>query len=233
MSASNVATQSVNPADIGMPKADALAKDIVACNPASAVVAIHGRIEDISDLDFHQLITGPLRAERTSTKPGFAAFVRAHQPKKVKAVILLVLTDNFEAQARGHRLRGAEITFTVPGVTPACHRCITASRYRAYLSKGYRNTVTSHGAPIFSAEMLNAALGFVLLGVAHYGSGHPRFGKIVKRLGDRNLLLLRMDPNFDAFLGRPAFSRRLAGASQPDAFFMMDTLFLKQTPDTG
>ena len=247
----NIATQSANPTDIGLPKADALAKDIVAINPRAAVVAVHGRIEDISDSDFEHLTTGPLRGHHASPSlNGSTAPKNFHYPMKPKNTILLVLTDNFEAQARGHRLglhfglptvcaqeyqegRGAEITYTVAGATPACHRCITASRYRAYLADGYRNSVTSNGAPIFSAQMLNSALGYVLLAVAHHGTKHPRFGGMVTRLKDRNLILLRMDPDFDAFLGRPTFSRRLAGACQPDAFFMMDALFLKQSPDCG
>jgi hypothetical protein len=159
------------------------------------------------------------------------------------------LTDNFHAQARVHRLglqyginticaqeyeegRGAEITWTVPGITDACHRCVTASRYKAY-QEGYKNTVTSNGAPIFAAQMLNAALGQILLAVAHHGTRHHKYGNWVRRMGNRNLQWIRMDPDFDLFMKRPVFGQRLAGAAEPDAFFMMDSIFVAQTPDRG
>jgi hypothetical protein len=244
ISASNVATQSVDPTKIGVSKVDALAEDIRAYNPAAAVVAVHGKIEGISDRDFEALATGPLRgALQGSQGRSVSALSALNYPARPEKVILLVLTDNFEAQARGHRLglqfglpticaqeyhegRGAEITFTVPGVTPACHRCITASRYRAYLSEGYHNTVTSHGAPIFAAEMLNAALGHILLGVAHHGTNHPRFGDIVIQgatatgvrmwqhleAESRPMVHLRRPHNFRRHDGRrDRFSRRKDG----------------------
>ena len=73
-------------------------------------------------------------------------------------------TDNFYAQARVNRLalqfglpslcaglyqygQAAEISFTYPGVSPACQRCILSPRYKGYLERGYQNTVTSVGAP--------------------------------------------------------------------------------------
>src|SRR5947209_191492 len=61
--------------------------------------------------------------------------------------LLCGLTDSFWAQAQVNRLalhlgipslcaqqyqygQAAEITFTYPGVTPACHRCMLNSRYK-------------------------------------------------------------------------------------------------------
>lgn len=246
VSPSNIGTQDSNPKWTGKFKVEVLAEDIRAINPNSAVLSLRRRIESLDDDEFQILCRAPMRY---GTEP---LTVKSKRPRVLhpSRCILLGLTDNFAAQARCHRLglqfglpticgqeyeegRGAEITFTVPGVTPACHRCMTSSRYRAYLHEGYKNTVTSHGAPIFGAQMLNAALGHILLAIAHHGTNHARFGKMVARLRNRNLVLLRMDPDFDNFLGRPIFSRRLAGAAQPDAFFMLDSLFLKQTPDRG
>lgn len=250
VSDSNVGTQSADPRMIGTAKVDALAAEIRRINPRSAVLAVQAKIEDLSDSDFEVLCHHPLRffgGNQKSDKSGERISMATSKPQKT---ILLVLTDNFEAQARGHRLglqfglpticaqeyregRGAEITFTVPGVTPACHRCITASRYKAYLSQGYCNDVTSDGAPIFAAQMLNAVLGHVLLAVVHHDTSHPRFGKLITQFGKRNLVLLRMDPNFDNFLGWPAFARPLTGAADPNAFVMFDSIFLPQGPDQG
>lgn len=246
VSACNVGTQSVDPVKIGMPKVDAVAEEFRLLNPQSAVLAVQSRIEDLSDRDFEALCFNPMRQMEVDRDESG----RPNRLSKPRQTILLVLTDSFEAQARGHRLglhfglpticaqeycegRGAEITFTVPGVTPACHRCITASRYRAYLSEGYRNQVTSDGAPFVAAEMLNAAIGHILLAVAHHGTNHPQFGQLINRLGKRNLILLRMDPDIDEFLGWPAFARPLKGAADPNAFVMLDSIFLPQGPDYG
>lgn len=226
----------------------------MAINPAAAVVSIRERIEGISDAQFKVIFGGPLRAKprnqgRQVNSTDDAGASRLLQPQCAKRVVLLVLTDDFEAQARGHRLglhfgipticaqeyregRGAEVTYTVAGITPACHRCVTASRYRDYLQNGFKNDVTSAGAPVFAAEFLNAVLGHVLLAVAHHGTEHPRWGKMVRRLGARNLVRIRMDPEFDEMFGN-TFARRQEGAAGIDGMFMLDTLFLTQTPDHG
>jgi hypothetical protein len=245
----NIGSQSADPAKIGMAKSEALAQEVRAINPASAVLAMTCKIEEISDSDFEVLIKAPLRYDNNGAVSRVLGSNPLGHPRQPRQVILLGLTDNFHAQARVHRLglqygisticaqeyeegRGAEITWTVPGITDACHRCVTASRYKAY-QEGYKNTVTSNGAPIFAAQMLNAALGQILLAVAHHGTRHPKYGKWVRRMGNRNLQLIRMDPDFDGFMKRPVFGQRLAGAAEPDAFFMTDSIFVAQTPDRG
>lgn len=76
------------------------------------------------------------------------------------ADLLLFMTDDFNAQARGNRLalklgkpaifammytqaHCSEITFKISGVTPDCHRCAVSSRYTAYLDEGFTNDVGS------------------------------------------------------------------------------------------
>lgn len=244
VSEANVATQHAEPEAVGQMKVAALARDIVRLNPAAAVVAVAEKIEALDDRTFKLLASEPLRG-----KPLFGVSGILEMSAPPRQTILLVLTDNFRAQARGHRLglhfglpticaqeyregRGAEVTYTVPGVTPACHRCITASRYKAYLREGYENDVTSEGAPIFAAEMLNAVLGHVLLAVAHHGTRHQRWGKMIRSWGNRNLINIRMDPDFDSDFG-DKFGKRLAGAREPESFIMLDSVFLAQTPDCG
>jgi proteasome lid subunit RPN8/RPN11 len=207
----NVATQQANPARLGTPKVEALAEQIHLIYPEAHVQPL------ISPLT--EAISKP---ERT---------------------VLLVLTDNFFAQARGHRLglqfgvpticaqeyaegRGAEVSYTVPGVTPACHRCITASRYRQYLENNFQNDVTSAGAPVFAAEFLNAILGHVLLAVVYHGAESHRFGGWIEQWGNRNLIQLRMDPEFE--LARGLSHQGVTGSS-----IVFDSAFLSQTPDSG
>ncbi len=242
LSPSNVATQQADPRAIGRTKVDALAEDILAINPAAAVLAISGPIEAISDSQFDELLRLPLRATALSSEGD-------DRMSKPRQAISFGLTDNFWANARTHRLglhfglptvcaqeyvegRGAEVTYTVPGVTPACHRCITSSRYRAYLQEGYVNDVTSDEAPVFAAEILNGVLGHILLALTYHGTDHPRWGGVIDRLGCRNLIRIRMDPDFDDHFGN-TFEKRLRGANEVGSFFMLDSLFLPQTPDMG
>lgn len=250
----NIASQQASPDAIGQYKAEQLAVDVTSINPAAAVVAVKAPVEDIDDAEFEHFFTHPLRGIRTNgsmrkVSASYGVPLRTVSPRPPKQTILLVMTDNFAAQARGHRLglnvglpticaqeyaegRGAEITYTIPGITPACHRCITSSRYQAYLKDQYQNDVTSQGAPIFAAEFLNASLGHILLAVTYHGSNHPRWGNMITRLGNRNLVRLRMDPDYDTHFG-DAFRRRHTGAVGFDSMFMLDSLFLPQTPDCG
>lgn len=250
ISESNIGSQSADPHKIGMAKAEVLAHEIRAINPGAAVLAMSCKIEEITDPDFEVLMKAPFRYWNNAAVSRVFGKSPLGHPRQPGQVILMGLTDNFHAQARVHRLglqyglpticaqeyaggRGAEITWTVPGVTAACQRCLTATRYRAYLEENYKNDVTSNGAPIFAAQMLNAALGQITLAVAHHGSRNARYGNWISRMGNRNMQLIRMDPDFDRFMGRPVFARRLAGAAEPEAFLMMDSLFVAQTPDSG
>ena len=250
----NTATQDVRIDSRHQYKVHALASDFVKITPAASVLAIPEPIENIDDTEFSSLISAPLRCHdavcsNVSDKSQISPPTPTINVRSPKRVILLVMTDNFWAQARGHRLglqfglpticaqeysrgRGAEVTYTVPGVTTSCHRCITSSRYRAYLSEDFQNDVTSEGAPIFATEFLNAVIGHILLALIHHGTEHKRWGNMVTRLGNRNLIRLRMDPDFDDYFG-DTFGRRHKGAAGANSMFMLDSLFLPQTPDSG
>lgn len=251
----NIGTQDALPSAIGMKKVDVLGNDVSQINPISSVAAFPVELNDFNDGAFESLIHKSMRWKLDSARmlrDRYCAdeMLLADEPIVPLNTILMVLTDRFEAQSRGHRLGlhfgipticaqeyvegiGAEVTYTVPGITPACHRCITASRYKAYLDEGFQNDVTSSGAPVFAAEFLNAVLGHVLLAIAHHETDHPRWGKVIRTLGNRNLLQIRMDHSFDQRLGIPAFGSRIAGVNDPNAFYALDTLFLRQTPDAG
>ena len=156
--------------------------------------------------------------------------------------LLCGCTDDFYAQARVNRAglqfgvptmcaqvyaegRGAEITFTYPGMTPACHRCVLRSRYDAYLKEGYSNTVTSDGTPISSTTRLNSTKLFVALALLHHGTAHPRWGRLLERIGNRNLVQLRLDPD----LALPVFERVLCG--DRDRVFSDEAVWLPQQPE--
>lgn len=246
VSESNIATQMVNPEDIGQYKVEVLAKKIIEINPLSAVKVFKKKIEDIDNYNIERAIKMPFRTTMDKDNANLVVC----PPRQT---ILLGLTDNFEAQALVHRIGlhygisticaqvyeqgvAGEITYTVPNVTPACHRCITSSRYDAYLKGGYNNEVTSHGSPIFVADAINANLGLILLSVAYHGSKHPQYGDIIKRRGNRNLIYLKFLPFAKDVLGFDLVDCKLQQTEikDKDMFGMMlNSISPPQTADKG
>ncbi len=226
----NLATQQTYRRDIGRPKVDCIAERIRDIHPTAKTIALQKRLDDdLSDEEIRRLAQDPIDG------------------RTARRTILCGLTDDFFAQARVNRLalklglpslcaqvykegRGAEVTFTFPGVTPACHRCILSSRFRHFFDQGNRNAVTSHGTPIFATTRLNAIKGFALLALLHHGSEHPRWGKLLARIGKRNLVQVRMDPDFAETMGLTVFDRVFEHADQNRLLFD-DTVWLPQDPE--
>jgi proteasome lid subunit RPN8/RPN11 len=214
----NLATQQTYRHDFGRTKVAAIGTRIRQINPLACVVEYADALESLSDMDVSFVATTCLR-------------------DRLPAMTLLCgMTDNFFAQARVNRLalnfglpslcaqvyaegHGAEITFTHPDVTPACHRCILASRYTAYLEQGFQNTVGSQGTPFVATAALNALKQLIALAILHHGTDHPRFGPLLRRIGSRNLVQMRLDPD----AGLPAFAGLDASG---DSFFCNDVLWI-------
>ena len=210
---------------------DCIAERIHDINPTATVIKLQKSLDDLTDDEIRKLAVA-------QSGPG--------------QTVLCGLTDSFHAQARVNRLalhfgipslnaqvykegRGAEITFTYPGVTPACHRCILSSRYSYYLEQRRENNVTSHGTPIFATTRLNAIKGFLILAILHHGSAHPRWGGMLSRIGNRNLIQVRMDPDLASTIGLGIFDKVFAAADHKRLFFD-EVVWLPQTqecPETG
>jgi hypothetical protein len=218
VSETNLATQQTYRHDIGRAKVDCIADRIRDINPSAIVRALNKSLDDLTDSEMKVFATEPIDGRMS------------------RMTVICGLTDSFEAQARVNRLalhfglpslcaqvykegRGAEVTFTFPGVTPACHRCILSSRYRYFLEQGNKNIVTSHGTPIFATTRLNAIKGFVILALFHHGSTHPRWGSMLSRIGKRNLIQIRMDPDFAETMGITVFNRVFQNADRERLFF--------------
>ena len=229
VSEANIATQQVYRKDIGRPKVDCVAERLADINPNARVLTIPKRFEELDDLELQRLATAPLWGERP---------VRT---------LLCLLTDQFEPQARGNRValqlglpslsaqvyrqgRGGEITFTYPGVTPACHRCALRSRYQAYLAHGFSNDVTSDGTPIYATTRLNALKGMITMAILHHGTAHPRWSGLLRRIADRNLVQVRMDPDLADTLGLGVFDQVFGGGDTQRILFD-DVVWLPQKPD--
>lgn len=229
VSETNLATQQVYRKDIGRAKVECLAERIKDINPEAKVFSLQQLLDELDDTEFSNLIT-----------------VDLGNGKPVKT-ILLGLTDNFYAQARVNRLalqfglpslcaqvykegRGAEISFTYPGVTSACHRCLLSSRYDFYLKNHFDNDITSDGTPIFATTRLNALKGFIILALLHHGTKHLRWGNLLEKIRNRNLIQIRMDPDLAETIGLGVFDRVFNQADKERLFFD-ETIWLPQKPD--
>lgn len=140
------------------------------------------------------------------------------------ASILMFMCDDFFAQARGNRLalklqkpaifammyeqaRCCEITFIIPGVTPACHRCAASNRYKAYLEEGFENTVGSQGSMIFQTHMLNDLVGMITLAILHHETKGLEFSDWFGETWERNFVQFRLSPKHQVGLFPKIYDR--------------------------
>lgn len=187
----NLVTQGYYISDIGKPKVEALKERLLNINPKLKVLAING--------DFLQL----------SNEDEQSIFWRCD--------LLLTMTDNFHAQAKGNviglkyqvpvvfammyeKARCSEITFTIPGITPACHRCAVSSRYKAYLEEGYENEVVSTGSTNFHTGYINNSIGLLTLAILHRDTVGLEFSNWFGEKWERNLIQLRTSPFYESRL---------------------------------
>lgn len=230
VSITNVATQQAYRSDVGRRKVECIADRIRDINPEALVNTFPLSIADVSDEEFRSLAFDELAGHRDPI------------------TIVCGFTDDFFAQARVNLLalkfglpsicaqvyaegRAGEITFTYPGITPACHRCILTPRYRHFLAKRQPNLVTSHGTPIFATSRLNSLKGYILLAMLHHDTDHPRWGELLKRIGNRNLIQIRLDPDLDQSLQIRVFDR-VFGPGDRERILFDETVWLPQQPES-
>ncbi len=213
----NLVTQGFYATDIGKSKVDALKERLLQINPKLKYSGITGDFTKMNQGELKLLIEG--------------------------ADILLMMTDNFQAQAKGNKLalkygkpavfammydkaRCSEITFTIPGVTPACHRCAVSSRYAAY-ANGYQNDVTSTGSTIFHTQYLNSAIGLLTLAILHRDTEGFEFSNWFGSRWERNLVQLRTHPSYSVEEGK-LFHRLFHDTKQ---VFTFDSVWQKIEPE--
>ena len=182
--ASNPTRQDFDSVDLGHLKTEATARDIRRVNPEIDV--------EVLNIDFCSLSRDQMEEQFAHTD------------------LFIFATDFFPAQARGSietlRLgkpaiwiglyrggRAGEIIHYVPGITPACYRCICGMRYEAF-PQG-KTKVSSDGGTIFDLHFVDAIAGALAVGILTRGSDN-RMGRLIEQLGDRNLLQMKMDPEY-------------------------------------
>jgi hypothetical protein len=227
--ASNPARQDFNSTDIGRYKAEALADTLRQINPDVEVNVLLRDFCDIREDEFD------------------AAFGHSD--------LFILATDFFPAQARGNlealRLgkpaiwiglyregRAGEIIYRMPGVTPACYRCIASGRYRAFAAHAHAPAdpinaqeanpthVPSTGGIIFDLHLVDAIAGQLAVGILTAGADN-RMGRLIRQLGNRNLLQVKMDPDY-RLNGKDIFSQYLG--NHP-ANFSFTTIALPMEPE--
>ncbi len=231
----NIGTQHVYLEDVGRAKVDCTADRIIQINPDAHVEVCQKSLDEIDDDTFFRLAFAPIVWGR-GENDGIPA---------PDITLLCGFTDNFYAQARVNRLalkfslpslcaglyqygQAGEITFTYPGITPACQRCILSPRYKSYLERGYKNIVPvpSAGVPIFATQHVNALKGMISLALLHHGTDHPVWGQMLTRIGNRTLVQIRMHPDAPY----KAFAQVLSGADTSRLFFG-EAVWLPQEAD--
>lgn len=211
----NLVTQGYYISEIGKLKVEALAERLLNINPKLKVRTIAKDFLKLTDSEQKEIFSD--------------------------AGLLLMMTDSFYAQAHGNimglkyqvpavfatmynKARGSEITFTIPGITPACHRCAVSSRYNAYLSEGFVNNVTSTGSTNFHTQYLNSVIGLLSLAILHHATEGFEFSRWFGDRWEKNLIQLRMSPFYEGKL----FAKTFNGIEKVHCF---DSVWQKITPD--
>lgn len=189
VSPTNPARQDYRSTDVGLLKVAVSAGEVMAINPDVRFEMIN---RDICSLNHRE------------------------QEMLMESVDLLIAsTDSFAAQARCNQMalefnvpalflgvyaegRGGEIIIVDPESDGGCFRCVAESRYRAF-AEG-RAHVSSQGGTIMDLDFVDAIAGQLAIGVLTKGADN-RFGRLMERLGNRNLLLTKLDPDFT--IGEP------------------------------
>lgn len=217
--ASNPARQDFNSTDLGQHKAAALADALRRINPE---VEVNCLIRDFCDIG----------QDEFDVQFGHTDLV-------------ILATDFFPAQARGNleaiRLRkpavwiglyregrAGEIVFWAPGLP--CYRCICSSRYRAFYEQGRSTSNPTHvpsaGGTIFDLHLVDAIAGQIAVGLLTKGADN-RMGRLIHQLGNRNLLQVKMDPEYR--LGEEDIFAQHLGHSP--ANFSFTTMALPMEPE--
>lgn len=215
--ATNPARQDLNTADLGRAKVEATAEHLRRINP---------------DIEINVLLTD------------FCALDRDQMDDLLGQTDLIIdAADSFPVHARtcmeAARLRksalwigmyrggrAGEVIHWVPDVTPACYQCICGARYRAFLQGGTR--ISSEGGTILDLHLVDAIAGQIAVGILTRGADN-RMGKLIGQLGNRNLLQIKLDPEYR--LGDKDIFRTYLGDNPANFSFTTIALPMDPEPD--
>lgn len=185
----NLCRQGYLPRQVGMNKVDAMGECLKQINPA---VKFKGYAVKLQDLTPEQ------EEEIFST-----------------AAVAIFTTDSFAAQAYGNKIvlkyqipaiwagfgeasLFSEIFFYIPGVTPACFRCATSTRYEIneeFVAKhGKEYHASSAGNTIFHSALLDAQMGMLIMAILHNKVDGKSFSGWFGDYFDHNFIHTKVNP---------------------------------------
>jgi len=208
----NIISQGYYYNEIGLPKVEALGNRVRRVNPYINYNAVNSDILKMRDKEIDLLF---------------------HD-----ADLILVMTDNFYAQAKGNLLalkynipavfammyskaRCSEVFFWIPKITPGCYRCAVSPRYKEYFENNYKNDVEAKAFTILHVQYLNSIIGLVTLAILHRNLLNLEMGNWFGDFWDKNFIQIRMHPNYSMGEGN-LFSRTFGSIS---SVFNFDTIW--------
>jgi molybdopterin/thiamine biosynthesis adenylyltransferase len=150
--------------------------------------------------------------------------------------LILALTDNHAAQSTASRMAlkygasfisvgiypggvGGEV-FSMRANDPVCYRCMFPQRFEKHSLAAATGRIldpASDGASIFVGALIDAIAGEIAL--AHLTEGiDNRYGRLLERLGKRQLLVIKLDPDWETRPGRDIVRDEL-GIAPDNAFY--------------
>tara|TARA_R110002049_G_scaffold167265_5_gene333471 strand:+ start:11754 stop:12698 length:945 start_codon:yes stop_codon:yes gene_type:complete len=219
----NISRQGHSPADIGMPKVNAVADKIRVINPDATF--------DCFPIDFTSLSDDEIRESFGDTD------------------LFIFATDSFAAQSRGNEVAlllntsaiwiglyagglGGEVVFWHPELE-CCFHCLCSGRYKAQAKAKNENRSLdppSDGATIFDIQLLDSIAGHLCLGLLTRGSDN-RFGQLIDRLGNRQFIQVSISPDF-LVNDNDVIRKHLGIEENCPAYFAWNTIALRD-PDQG
>ena len=68
------------------------------------------------------------------------------------------------------------------------------------------------------------------MALVHHGTDHPRYGRLLSEIGNRNLLQVRLDPHVENTLRLEVF-KKVFDHADAERIFSDETVWLPQKPD--
>ena len=214
----NICRQEHMPDHIGRPKTAAVEEHLRRIEPTVRVRSWTQDIRDFTDAE---------AARCFGDADVFVAATDSHAAQARINQFALLLNRPFVAAGLYRRGRAGEVMFWRPGL-PSCYRCMFPSRYAA----AARGPVDppSDGATVMDVKFLDAITAMVVIGLLTEGAD-DRLGRLIGQLGDRQVLQVKLDPEW-SIKGSDPVRNALGVPDSSDGYVAFCTA-ARRDPDPG